>query len=239
MGIVVAIDGPAGAGKSTVADAVARRCGLTLVDTGAIYRTLALQARITGTAEDDAEGLAALARVLPIAFEDRGEQRHVLLSGEDISEDIRTLEISQSASTVSKHPPVRDALLDLQRHLGRQGEGSVLEGRDIGTVVFPDADVKVFLSATPEERARRRARQLDEKGQAFPFATVLQQIKDRDKQDTEREVAPLRPAENATIIDSSELTQAEVINCICELVLDAAPELAATPGDDDADQVIA
>lgn len=228
-GLVVAIDGPAGAGKSTVANAVARRCGLTLVDTGAIYRTLALQARITGTDDQDGAALAELAGALPIEFVDAEVERRVLLSGEDVSKDIRTMEIATAASVVSRHPEVRDGLLELQRTLGRQGQGGVLEGRDIGTVVFPDADVKVFLSATPEERARRRARELDEKGQGFPYATVLAQIKERDRADMEREVAPLKPADDAHIIDSSELTQAEVVERICALVDERMLALGRTP----------
>jgi cytidylate kinase len=207
--LVVAIDGPAGAGKSTVAKRVADQTGLTLVDTGAIYRAVAYAARQAGVAFDDEDAVAMIAVKLPIGFRmERGVNR-VLIDGEDVSDQIRTPELSMGASTVSKHPSVRSALLDLQRDLGR--EGAVLEGRDIGTVVFPNAHVKVFLHATSRERARRRAHELAERGQAQPYDQVLADIRARDKQDSERAIAPLRPADDAEQMDSTKMTEAEVV----------------------------
>lgn len=215
--LVVAIDGPAGAGKSTIARKVAERTGLSLVDTGAIYRALALAAKRAGVAPDDAEGLAALASSLPISFEMKGGENRVRLGDEDVSDAIRVPEVSMLASQVSKHLPVRAQLLELQRELGRAG--AVLEGRDIGTVVFPDAAVKVFLTASAEERARRRAEQLAEKGQAQPFDQVLAEIVERDRQDESREVAPLKPAPDAEIVDSTYMTEDEVVSFIARRVL--------------------
>jgi cytidylate kinase len=218
-GLVVAIDGPAGAGKSSVARRVAGRTGLTLVDTGAIYRAVALQARRAGLSFDAAAELGELAAELPIRFEMRDGKNHVFLGDDDVTADIRSPEISMGASTVSKHPPVRSALLGLQRQLGERG--AVLEGRDIGTVVFPDATVKIFLDASAEERARRRALEMAEKGQAEPYDKVLQDIRDRDKQDTERETAPLKPADDAEVLDSTTMTEAEVVAHIARRVDEA------------------
>lgn len=214
--LVVAIDGPAGAGKSTIAKKVAQRTGLSLVDTGAIYRALALASQRAGVGSDDGEALAALAASLPISFQLDGGDNRVHLEGEDVSDAIRAPEVSMLASTVSKHPPVRAALLDLQRELA--AEGAVLEGRDIGTVVFPGAPVKIFLTASPEERARRRAEQLAEKGQAQPFDRVLADIVERDRQDQGRAVAPLKPAADAEIVDSTYLTEDEVVTLVARRV---------------------
>lgn len=218
--VVVAIDGPAGAGKSTVAKAVASRTGLSLVDTGAIYRAVALKARWEGVLWDDEERCAEIARALPISFRLEGEKNRVFLgegeAAKEVTAAIRASEIGMGASRVSKLPKVRAALLDLQRRLGERG--AVLEGRDIGTVVFPDAPVKIFLTATPAERARRRALELADRGQAEPYEKVLSEIVARDKQDSEREVAPLRPAEDALLLDSTSLTLPEVVSRIVERV---------------------
>jgi cytidylate kinase len=164
--IIVALDGPAGAGKSTVARMVAERAGLALVDTGAIYRTVALLAERNRTSVDDGEALGAIAAALPaqLRFVVQAGVNNVYLDDEDISQAIRTPAVSAAASSVARHPAVRNALLELQRTLGRRGAGSVLEGRDIGTVVFPDADVKAFVTASAEERARRRLAELSAKG---------------------------------------------------------------------------
>jgi cytidylate kinase len=217
--LVVAIDGPAGAGKSSVARDVAAQTGLTLVDTGAIYRALALAAHEAGVSFEDEDAVSVLAVQLPITFRmERGVNR-VFLDGRDVSDLIRRPEISMGASTVSKHPAVRAALLQLQRDLGR--EGAVLEGRDIGTVVFPNAPIKVFLNATPNERARRRAHELAERGQAQPYDQVLSEIQARDKQDSERPTAPLKPADDAEQLDSTKLTEAEVVAHIVRRVWEA------------------
>ena len=218
---IVAIDGPAGAGKSTVARALARRLNFTIIDTGAIYRTVALAARRAGTAWDDAEGLRQL---LDDSFqvslfspapgdssEDSGQR--VLLGADDVTEAIRTPEISLGASVVSAHAVVREKLLGLQRHLGRSApRGAVLEGRDIGTIVFPDARVKFFLTASDEARAGRRHAELLEKGLPASFAEVLADQRRRDKDDTERTLAPLRAAPDALRFDTTGVDLAEVID---------------------------
>lgn len=218
--IIVALDGPAGAGKSTLARLVAARVGLSLVDTGAIYRTLALCAVRGGASVDDGAALGALAAMLPerLRFEVLDGQNRVTLDGEDISAEIRTPAVSTAASSVARHPEVRGALLGLQRSLGRRGKGSVLEGRDIGTVVFPDADVKAFVTAAPEERARRRLAELSARGGGANYETVLAEIVARDTQDAERLVAPLRPAKDAVIVDTTGKTLVQVTDEIVALI---------------------
>lgn len=210
--LVVAIDGPAGAGKSTIAKRVAEDSGLSLVDTGAIYRTLALLSQRENIPADDEATLAARAAVLPIAFQMRDGENRVSLADEDVSEEIRSPAISMLASAVSRHPAVREALLSLQRQLGTQG--AVLEGRDIGTVVFPDAEVKVFLTASAEERARRRCAQLIEQGKTQSYEQVLSEIVERDRIDSSRAVAPLRPAADAVVLDSTALSADDVVALI-------------------------
>jgi cytidylate kinase len=209
---IVAIDGPAGAGKSTVARRLADALDFVLVDTGAMYRTVALAAQRAGVAWNDGEALGRVARALVerrgLAFgraNATGGGVRVVLDGDDVSEAVRSPEIGMGASTVSAHPAVRQALLELQRQAGRAG-GVVLEGRDIGTVVFPNADVKFFLTARPEIRARRRFDELTAKGIAVTLAGTLEDVIRRDEQDTTREVAPLRAADDATIVDSSDLS---------------------------------
>ncbi len=203
---VVAIDGPAGAGKSTVARALAERLGFSLLDTGAIYRTLALAAVRRGVALADGAALADLAQGLPIAF----DGTRVLLADEDVSVLIRAPEVSRDASTVSAHGGVRAALLDIQRRLAARGR-VVVEGRDIGTVVLPDAPVKFFLTARPEVRARRRFDELVARGVAVDLDRTLAEIIDRDRRDEERAVAPLRRADDAELVDTSELDLEQVI----------------------------
>lgn len=211
--IIVAIDGPAGAGKSTVARRVARALHLRLVDTGAIYRSVALLAHRRSVDPQDAEELASIARELDIDFRFEDDTNHVLLSGEDVSEEIRSPEVAMKASSVSRHPEVREALLGLQRKLAGQG-GAVLEGRDIGTVVCPDAAVKVFLDASAEERARRRHDEMQSQGVGRSLKEVLAEVEQRDAQDRNRDVAPLVPAEDAVVLDSTKLTVDEVVQCI-------------------------
>jgi len=197
---IIAIDGPAGAGKSTVARKLARRLGYAMVDTGAIYRAVALAAKRIAIAWADG---------LPIAF---GENDTVLLDGEDISAAIRTPEMSRGASVVSARPVVRERLLDLQRSLGRAApRGAVLEGRDIGTVVFPDATVKFFLTAADDARARRRHAELAGKGHEVDLSDVLEDQRRRDKDDTERAIAPLKPAPDAVVVDTTGLDLDQVV----------------------------
>jgi cytidylate kinase len=220
--LIVALDGPAGAGKSTVARMVAERAGLSLVDTGAIYRTVALLALRRRTSIEDDAALGSIAESLPdrLHFIVQDGVHRVLLDGEDISLAIRTPEVSTTASAVARHPSVRGALLELQRALGRRGDGSVLEGRDIGTVVFPDAEVKAFVTASPEERARRRMRELAEKGlgDTETYERVLADIVARDKQDSERTVAPLKPAADAVVLDTTDKTLDEVTGAVLALI---------------------
>lgn len=209
-GITVAIDGPAGAGKSTVAKRVAMALGFTLVDTGAIYRAVALLAARAGVALNDEAGLAQLVAGLDIAFRFEDGINHVFLGGEDVSEAIRAPEISMAASTVSARPVVRAGLLDLQRRLAGAG-GAVLEGRDIGTVVFPNAPVKIFLDATPEVRAQRRYDELVGKGEQATYRSVLDDVMRRDAQDAGRDVAPLAAADDAVIVDSTSMSIDDVV----------------------------
>jgi len=218
--IIVALDGPAGAGKSTVAKLVAARVGLSLVDTGAIYRTLALCALRGGVSVDDGAALGGVAATLParLRFQVQDGQNRVLLDREDVSTEIRTPAVSAAASSVARHPEVRSALLELQRALGRLGKGSVLEGRDIGTVVFPDADVKAFVTAAPEERARRRLAELAARGDSADYQTVLDEIVARDKQDEERPVAPLKAAPDAVRVDTTGKSLEQVTDEIVALV---------------------
>jgi CMP/dCMP kinase len=212
---IVAIDGPAGAGKSTVARQLAAQLGFSMIDTGAIYRSVALAASRAGIAWDDDEGLRRLLDPgPPLSFD--GER--VTLNGQDVSQEIRAPLISRGASVVSARPVVREKLLQLQRDLGRNApKGAVLEGRDIGTVVFPDAEVKFFLTATDEARALRRHAELSEKGLAVNLADVLSDQQRRDKDDTERTIAPMKPAQDALLVDTTGLDLAEVVEHCLQL----------------------
>jgi len=219
---IVAIDGPAGAGKSTVARRLADALGFVLVDTGAIYRAVALAAQRDGIAWDDAARAGDLARSMVargavVLEQDPETGVRVRLDGEDVTHAIRAPDMGLGASTVSAHPEVRAALLEIQRHAGRAG-GVVLEGRDIGTVVFPDADVKFFLTARPEVRARRRFVELVARGQRVTLEETLADVKRRDEQDTTRPVAPLRQAEDATAIDDSEIGVEETVSRMVQRV---------------------
>jgi cytidylate kinase len=212
---IVAIDGPAGAGKSTVARRLAETLGFVLVDTGALYRAVALAALRAGIPRQDADAVGALARSLverrAIAFErDASRGLRIRLDGDDVTDAIRTPDVGMGASTVSAYRPVREALLDLQRQAGRAG-GVVLEGRDIGTVVFPDADVKFFLTARIDVRARRRFDELTAAGAQSTFEETLADLERRDAQDTSRAIAPLKQADDAILVDSSEMAADDAV----------------------------
>lgn len=219
---VVAIDGPAGAGKSTVTRKVAERLGYVIVDTGALYRVVALAAEQAGVGFDDEARASALAEALVAenAVQLRrgtdGAQQ-VLLRGQDVSRSIRTQTLGQGASKVSAHPGVRKALLELQRSQGRAG-GVVLEGRDIGTVVFPDAEAKFYLTASVEVRAQRRRDELAARGTPPSLQEVLSEVAERDRRDSTRPVAPLRQAEDAKLVDSSTLSIEQVVEQIVAAV---------------------
>lgn len=214
----IAIDGPAGAGKSTLARRLARELGFLYVDTGAIYRTVALKVLRAGADPADPEQVIPLLSGLDITMDygPDGEQR-MFLEGEDVSGAIREHRVSGLASQVSAIPAVREFLLDFQRKQAREHD-VVMDGRDIGTVVLPGADVKIFLTAAPEARARRRLLELQQRGQQADLETVLRDIVQRDRQDEERPVAPLRRAEGAALLDTTHLDLEQSLQCLLSLV---------------------
>jgi cytidylate kinase len=207
-GLVVAIDGPSGAGKSTAGRALAAQLGYTYIDTGAMYRALALKAMRSGVSLDAEEALATLCRASQIELGDGG--RRVQLDGQDVTPEVRSREISRASSLVSVHPGVRAEMVARQRELGRDG-GVVVDGRDIGTAVFPDAEVKFFLDANPSERARRRLAELRAAGSDVSFDAIEQDVRERDYTDTHRAESPLVSAWDALALDSTKLTPEEVV----------------------------
>ena len=211
--MIIAIDGPSGAGKSTLGKMLAKKLGLLYLDTGAMYRAVALAATRDERALNDPARAAEIARSANIELKGEPDTLRVFLDGEDISETIRTLEIAQAASIVSTNSDVRRIMVDLQRRLGEQSpKGCVLEGRDIGSVVFPKADVKFFLTAKPEARARRRFQEDKAKGRESTYEQTLAEINERDHRDVSRSDSPLTIAEDAVAIDTSELDLTEVFD---------------------------
>lgn len=200
----IAIDGPAGAGKSTLARALAKKLGYIYVDTGALYRALALKFLRTETDTSNAAAVSALLEGTAVTIEFRNGTQYVLLDGEDVSSLIRTPEVSMAASRVSALPAVRKHLLELQRSLGKTNN-ILMDGRDIGTVVLPDAQVKIFLTASAEERARRRYNELREKGEDISYEQVYKELVERDYGDSHRAIAPLKPAEDSVTVDTTGL----------------------------------
>lgn len=215
--INVAIDGPAGAGKSTVAKAVAKKLGFIYVDTGALYRAVALNA-VRNDAIGNNEKIIEMLESTDISldFDENGTQC-VILNGEDVSSLIRTPEISMSASDVSKIPQVREFLLELQRSIARQNN-VIMDGRDIGTVVLPNADKKIFLTASPECRAKRRYDELVLKGEKVTFEEVLDDVNKRDYQDSHREIAPMKPGEDSIIADNTGMVEAQSVEMIINII---------------------
>ena len=211
---VVTIDGPSGAGKGTLAAAIAEARGWHLLDSGALYRIIAVVALRQGVSLSDAALLAALCSELQIVF----GAGSVTVNGDDLTDAIRTEDVGSAASVVAALPPVREAILTLQKAF-RRAPGLVADGRDMGTVVFPDAPVKIFLNASAEARAERRYNQLKNKGLSVRVSTLLEQIQERDARDRERAVAPLRPAEDALIIDSSQMSIDAVVATVIEHIL--------------------
>ena len=212
----VAIDGPAGAGKSTVAKAAAKELGYIYVDTGALYRTIALNAVRNGVI-DDTDKIIDMLSDTKVELKYIDGVQAVYLNGEDVSAFIRTPEISMGASNVSAIPKVREFLLELQRDIARKNN-VIMDGRDIATVVLPDADVKIFLFASPECRAQRRYKELIEKGEDVKYEDVLADVNQRDYQDSHREIAPLKPSEDSVMCDTSELNLEESIQAVINIV---------------------
>ncbi len=216
--ISVAIDGPAGAGKSTIARRLAGELGFRYVDTGAIYRTVAYFMDLWGVSPKDVDGVNRYIDELTVGIEydDEGLQ-HMLMNGMDVTGDIRTPEISQKASLISAHAVVRDMLLDMQRNMAEEYD-VVMDGRDIGSVVLPKATVKIFLTASPEVRAKRRYQELLEKGQKASYAQVLKDVQQRDYQDTHRDIAPLKMCRDSVKVDTSEMDLEQSVAAIRKIV---------------------
>jgi cytidylate kinase len=219
--VVIAVDGPAASGKGTIAAGVARALGFHYLDSGSLYRLVALKAQKVGVALDDGAQLARVAGGLDVAFADGT----VWLEGDDVTDPIRAEAVSTAASKVAVHAPVRTALFALQRSF-RRPPGLVADGRDMGTVVFPDALVKVYVTASPEERARRRYKQLIAKGNSITIESLLRDIRERDARDAGRAAAPLKPAADAVLLDTTELTIEEAIDrvlALCRAAVDPKP----------------
>lgn len=216
--ISIAIDGPSGAGKSTISRKAAEKFGFIYVDTGAIYRTIGLATKIRGVSLDDTAAVVALLPTLEIElkYNDAGEQ-HMYLDGNDVSRDIRLPEVSMLASKVSAIPEVREFLVDMQRGMAEKYD-VIMDGRDIGTVILPNADLKIFLTADVRDRARRRYEELRAKGMEKPFDEVLAEMEKRDEQDTQRAAAPLKAADDAVLLDTSGNTLEESIDEVCRLI---------------------
>ena len=214
----IAIDGPAGAGKSTIAKQLAKELGYQYVDTGAIYRTVAYFLDLWGVSPKDVDGVQRYIDELTINIEyDEDGLQHMIMNGMDVTGEIRTQDISQKASLVSAHAVVRDVLLDMQRDVAKE-YNVIMDGRDIGTVVLPKADVKIFLTASAEVRAKRRTDELLAKGQTANYDTILKEIQQRDYQDTHREIAPLKMAKDSIKVDTSEMDIEGVVSAIRDII---------------------
>ncbi len=215
--ISIAIDGPAGAGKSTVARAAAQQLGYIYVDTGALYRSIGLYATAHEVPADSEERVSALLPDIKLELGYQNGEQRVFLNGYDVSEQIRTPEMSMAASKVSAIPEVRQFLFALQKNMAKE-HNVVMDGRDIGTVVLPEAQVKIFLTATPEERAKRRHRELVEKGMEVSYESLLEEVKQRDYNDSHRAIAPLKQAEDAILLDTTHLTLEQSIEALLKIV---------------------
>ncbi|MDD6174451.1 MAG: (d)CMP kinase [Firmicutes bacterium] len=226
--IAIAIDGPAGAGKSSVARGIARELGFIYVDTGALYRTIGLYARRRSVDLEDDGAVAGMLEEITVELKFIDGEQRVFLNGEDVSPLIRTADISMMASRVSALPPVRAFLLELQRDLARKNN-VIMDGRDIGTVVLPGAQIKLFLTASPECRAQRRCRELAEKGEPADLQQVLAEIRQRDYNDSHRAIAPLKPAQDAQVVDNSDLTLQETIDTMTRLIRTRLTALQMNP----------
>ncbi len=217
--INIAIDGPAGAGKSSVAKLAAKELGFIYIDTGALYRSIGIAVLSKGLKTDCREDVISVLPEITLSLEFVDGEQKVFLNGKDVSRDIRLPEASMAASNVSAIPEVRSFLLDMQKKFARENN-CLMDGRDIGTVILPDAELKIFLTASAEVRADRRYKELIEKGTPKDYDELLEEIKQRDYNDSHRAVAPLKPADDAYILDSSDMTLEEVVNKITELAKD-------------------
>ncbi|WP_457621783.1 (d)CMP kinase [Persephonella sp.] len=216
--MIIAIDGPAGSGKSTVAKRLSNILGYTYIDTGAMYRAVAYKVKQEGINPDDADAVVSIMKKINIKLEPSDNGVKVFLDGEDVSSKIRTEEIGKIASKIARHSEVRKILVQKQREMGKKAKNAVIEGRDTGTVIFPDADLKIFMTASPEIRARRRWEELKNKGLDIDYNQILKEVKERDHLDQTRKDSPLRPAKDAIIIDTTNKSIDEVINQILELI---------------------
>ena len=214
---VIAIDGPSGSGKGTLSQLLAKKTGFHLLDSGALYRLVALAALKQGVNIQDERQVEQVAAQLDVRFDITDESTRILLSGEDVTSAIRNEIISMNASVVAAYPGVREALLKRQRDF-RQLPGLVADGRDMGTTVFPDADIKIFLTASAEARAQRRYKQLVEKGESVDMNALIKDIQERDERDSKRTVSPLKPAADAILLDSTQMTIEEVLEAMLSLV---------------------
>lgn len=215
--LLITIDGPAGSGKSTLSRLLARRLSYLYLDTGALYRTFAYAVLQHGISSRDEAAVSRLCSTVKISFQMSGGELRIILDGRDVTDHIRTEEVGIAASIVSAYPAVRKELLPLQRDIGMSG-GVVAEGRDMGTVVFPGADIKVYIDASPRERAGRRYRQLLGQGVDADFEEIMKRLEIRDRQDTQRDLAPLKPAKDAHILDTTDMEAADVVEVMIGIV---------------------
>lgn len=229
-GLILAVDGPSGTGKSTTCRALAKRLGAKYVDTGAMYRVATLAVLRAGVDPTDAEAVIEVTRDLPLSTNEDPDSTEVLLAGEDVSAEIRGPEVTRSVSAVSAIPQVRENMVNLQRQLTRRAHRAIVEGRDIGTAVLVDAPVKAYLTASAQVRAQRRHDQDLAAGRTSDFDTVLADVIRRDELDSSRKASPLRPAQDAVIVDTSEMSIEQVLDHLVQLVRDSAMERTPAPG---------
>ena len=218
--MIITIDGPAGSGKSTIAKMLAKELGYTYIDTGAMYRAVALMVKREGIDPDNPDAVVELMKKIQIDLKPAENGVQVFLNGEDVSKEIRTEEIGKIASKIARHSEVRKILVQMQRELGLKAKNVVIEGRDTGTVIFPDADIKFFFTASPEIRAERRFKELKEKGLNISYEEILKEIKERDYLDETRKDSPLRPAEDAIIIDTTGKSLSDVFQDVLKIIKD-------------------